>query len=518
MALQRTVGNRASASIVGGAERRLSRQPLIDPNEEFSGPARPANKPPAAIEAGELDESGKPKDGGRLTGFGMPNPTGRWHTTLTFGTLERPTTLDHEDPKFHLEPEGSGVEGVIGPEHPFGSEPSIPARGNARKLTARFLSGKVFVAAHIVNDILGGPGEPTNLFAFPSSGNTAMELGVESKMKAAVREGHFIFYKATVNRRRDLLAESITMSWHPLDEKGGTMPGGQEGVKIPGGLPAEGASSPAAAAAPPAAAPAAAAAAAAEEARSAASAPEADAPPDASVAAAPKRGDALVNPTDIGTITATPWAWFQMPDTPGGGGGVSKVHLDFTGFPAVATAESWRTYLEAGRYTDTGLQECVKKIGSAPLEELARRLDSRSLFEQEGAAAAATRMRQRKLPAETRAQLESSDPAGLKAVLAFSEGRKVAVEAAGVFAAALKGKAGELYGAGAASPAAASSSSPAPTRRKVNRDGAAAAAADPAVAEPDAAEAASGESHADDGANQLQNRRKRGSAAIGARR
>ncbi|MBN3945415.1 MAG: DUF4157 domain-containing protein [Nostoc sp. NMS7] len=167
----------------------------------------------------------------KMSGFGTQVNGADWHTQLTFGPLSSAQAGPNG-----MKPEGTSVIGVIGPDHPYGSQPKSETAKTNNGIAAKLRGGKSHVAAHIVNDQLGGPGITQNLFAFPSTANTVMEKQVEKSMKKAVMDGNYIYYQANVNHpTNNGPADFITMSWNKLDHIGKDIGGGQTNVKINAG-------------------------------------------------------------------------------------------------------------------------------------------------------------------------------------------------------------------------------------------------------------------------------------------
>ena len=167
------------------AQSGIIQRAAINP-AAFFGATRADNDVDADINANEL------------TGFGAAVNGVTWHTKLVFDPLQTPAAQNGHA----MNPEGSGVTGVIGPDHPYGREPSsLTAAANNLTASTIRADGRVHVAAHIINDQLGGPGITQNLFAFPGNANTLMETQVETRMKAAVAAGNFIYYRAVVHSR-----------------------------------------------------------------------------------------------------------------------------------------------------------------------------------------------------------------------------------------------------------------------------------------------------------------------------
>lgn len=293
--LQRAAGNRAVATVLGN---RAVQRTSINPAAFFGAAApRPDTTVDAAIAANALG------------GFGSKINNALWHTKLTYLPLRTPGA----HPSGTMNPEGAGVRGVVGPDHPYGSQPSSPtaAQNNVIAGNVRAWVPHGHVAAHILNDQLGGPGEQQNLFAFPGTANTLMETQVEGKMKQAVEDGHYIYYQADVHHPATGPADYITMSWNRLDAGGNDMGGGQSNVVI-------------------------------QATNMAANTAMAGLLP-----GAPARNMSLKRPSSPQVIKAGPWGPFQMPD-PKNSVALSPF-LDHSEFPAVGTKESFVGFLQNNR-------------------------------------------------------------------------------------------------------------------------------------------------------------------------
>ncbi len=286
----------------GGVVQRAS----IDPNAYFGG-ARADNNVDSDINADEL------------AGFGTKVKNADWHTKLTFDPLVQPGGVDGAG----MHPEGSGVTGVIGPDHAYGSQPGSATAAQNNHTAAALRNGTPHVAAHIINDQLGGPGVSQNLFALPGVANTLMETQVESAMKAAVEAGSYIYYRGQVNHPANGPATSITMSWNKLDEDGNDIGGGQTNVTI-------------------------------DAAPLAQNAPLPGGVLDAQQPGAVAQNVNLTHPSNPTVVKARPWGPFQMPDPKQ----IIAVgaFLDHTEFPAVGNKAAFEAYLTAHKGNQLGLQ------------------------------------------------------------------------------------------------------------------------------------------------------------------
>ncbi|MDQ0917055.1 hypothetical protein [Paenibacillus sp. V4I5] len=302
--LQRTIGNRAVGQLLrANAERPSSptatiQRAAITP-ATFFGASQPDNNIDAAIA------------GNDSLGFGVPVNGVTWHTKLTFDPLVTPGTENG----VAMNPEGSGVRGVIGPDHPFGSQPSSASATENNHRAATLRHSEPHVAAHIVNDQLGGPGEDQNLFAFPGTANTQMEQKVEKNMKAAVEAGNFIYYEASVQHPAQGPANSITMSWNKLDNTGADMGGGQTNAVINA---------------------------------------DRSNPPNGNtvhLGGGTAARSTLIHPKNVSAITSDPWGPFQMPDPK-----ISRQltqYLNVDSFPAVGNDKAFEAFLNS--YKDSAI-------------------------------------------------------------------------------------------------------------------------------------------------------------------
>ena len=287
---------------IPAAQSGIIQRAAITPGT-FFGATRADNDVDADINANEL------------TGFGASVNGVTWHTKLVFDPLQTPAAQNGHA----MNPEGSGVTGVIGPDHPYGSQPSsLTAAANNLTASTIRADGRVHVAAHIVNDQLGGPGITQNLFAFPGNANTLMETQVENRMKAAVAAGNFIYYRAVVHLPAQGPADYITMSWNKLADDGSDIGGGQAAAVIRANNTSGSTASVALAA--------------------------------GTVA----NRLSLVNPSNPTVIKATPWGPFQMPDP-------KQIvalglFLDYSEFPAVGSKQAFEDFLTNNKANTLGLQ------------------------------------------------------------------------------------------------------------------------------------------------------------------
>lgn len=108
--------------------------------------------------------------------------------------------------KWSAPTEGSGFECVymdavrLGPDHTLGSPPASNGIWSVRRKDFSTLSGKRYIAGHLLNDNLGGPGNKAeNLTAIPSSANSEHSDKIEEPIKDRVnKEGRWMHYSVNI--------------------------------------------------------------------------------------------------------------------------------------------------------------------------------------------------------------------------------------------------------------------------------------------------------------------------------
>ena len=103
--------------------------------------------------------------------------------------------------------QASGFEGVfmdavrLGPDHKLGSPPASNGIWSVRRKDFSTLSGKRYIAGHLLNDNLGGPGNKAeNLTAIPSSANSEHSDKIEEPIKDRVnKEGRWMHYSVNID-------------------------------------------------------------------------------------------------------------------------------------------------------------------------------------------------------------------------------------------------------------------------------------------------------------------------------
>ncbi|HEY8918147.1 MAG TPA: DNA/RNA non-specific endonuclease [Chitinophaga sp.] len=101
--------------------------------------------------------------------------------------------------------QGQGVTAeVLGPDHPLGSTPNNAIKENVDDLKIA-AGGKKYVAGHLLNHNLGGPGNNAkNLMAIPADVNSEMSTQVEDDVIERVNKEHqVVYYKVDVEYGRD---------------------------------------------------------------------------------------------------------------------------------------------------------------------------------------------------------------------------------------------------------------------------------------------------------------------------
>jgi hypothetical protein len=87
---------------------------------------------------------------------------------------------------------------ILGPDHPLGSGPK--GQDDLRlRLRREGDSRNKFVRGHLLNDNVGGSGDPKNLFPITAKANNDHERLVENKIKTWVNQGYWMTYKVTAD-------------------------------------------------------------------------------------------------------------------------------------------------------------------------------------------------------------------------------------------------------------------------------------------------------------------------------
>ncbi|HEY9082804.1 MAG TPA: DUF4157 domain-containing protein [Vicingaceae bacterium] len=102
--------------------------------------------------------------------------------------------------------QATGFEGIsmnaerLGPDHKLGSPPASNGIWSVRRKDFSTLSGKRYIAGHLLNDNLGGPGnQAENLTAIPSSANSEHSDKIEETIKEKVnKHGEWMHYSVNI--------------------------------------------------------------------------------------------------------------------------------------------------------------------------------------------------------------------------------------------------------------------------------------------------------------------------------
>lgn len=125
----------------------------------------------------------------------------------------------------------------LGPDHKLGS---VPGSGkniwNTRTRLLKSISGRDYIAGHLLNHNLGGPGDDArNLTAIPQRINALMSTQLEQDIKTKVNDNfHFIHYEVEItyskdssagakakNNNKDVpYASNIAAKWAPVNDDG----------------------------------------------------------------------------------------------------------------------------------------------------------------------------------------------------------------------------------------------------------------------------------------------------------
>ncbi|PYI51486.1 hypothetical protein [Paenibacillus flagellatus] len=216
--LQRSIGNRAVGSLL----------------RDRQAPGRPG----ARIQRNMLkyDEIPDPNTHHRWvpfrTGVGRGaavdgSPTSPWTTAITWQNASR-----DEGTEMTANP--------LGPDHPLGSKPGTSGKWvDKRKAQEKRAGNKTdYVAGHLLNENLGGPGNDVrNLAAIPKAANTQHLEKAEDKIKSIVNDHHgWVYYKVWTDQLRDNAAQhkpyytsAIHCEWHQLDPNTKTAVPGTDG-------------------------------------------------------------------------------------------------------------------------------------------------------------------------------------------------------------------------------------------------------------------------------------------------
>ncbi|MEI7028107.1 hypothetical protein [Paenibacillus sp. y28] len=156
-----------------------------------------------------------------MVGFGEDELTGgtRWRTQVTWGPQVTPKIS--KSPGQIPKPEGTRMVAFpLGPDHPQGSEPVDNTRTNSQIMTQN--TGVQWIAGHLLNDNLGGPGDDSrNIAAIPSKPTNGLHSSqVEEKVKEQVNDlGRWVYYEVDASDRdTNNIAKTIKTKWYLLDK------------------------------------------------------------------------------------------------------------------------------------------------------------------------------------------------------------------------------------------------------------------------------------------------------------
>ncbi|WP_205127105.1 hypothetical protein [Paenibacillus ginsengarvi] len=233
--LQRSIGNRAVGALLhnGSFGNGAARTTPAIQNEH----ALPESGSVIRRDMLKYDQIPDPKTHKRWSPFRTPKGVGRetdvegagakWTTNVTW------KAADHDD----------GVEMIadpLGPDHPLGSQPGKDGVWNdkRKKQEERAGNNTEYVAGHLLNDNLGGPGnDARNLAAIPKVANSQHSSKVEDKIKSIVNDHHgWVYYKVWTDQVQDTAARykpyytsALHCEWHQLDPVNKTPIAGTDG-------------------------------------------------------------------------------------------------------------------------------------------------------------------------------------------------------------------------------------------------------------------------------------------------
>jgi len=103
---------------------------------------------------------------------------------------------------------------VLAADHPLGSTPSTNTKARSKELTTDV--GKPYIAGHLLNDHLGGPGtDQRNITALPKDVNTEQSDKVEESVKRIVNADHKVaYYQVTVTYSQDNIKVKNKKNWY----------------------------------------------------------------------------------------------------------------------------------------------------------------------------------------------------------------------------------------------------------------------------------------------------------------
>jgi hypothetical protein len=98
---------------------------------------------------------------------------------------------------------------VLGPDHPRGSGPRGQTTLMSKLVTdPRRPTNQKYIRGHLLNDNVGGPGSPMNLFPITGKANSDHERLVERPVKNWIDRGYWVAYTVTVRRSASRLTDA----------------------------------------------------------------------------------------------------------------------------------------------------------------------------------------------------------------------------------------------------------------------------------------------------------------------
>ena len=193
-------------------------------DDRLEAPAdRDAKSPTATIQPESKDHQ---QHGGTMVGFRDRPGGSQWRTEVRWGGLTPGIVA----------PEGTWMEATrLGPDHPLGTDPTEDTRANMRRMTDDTnQKAGAFVAGHLLNDNLGGPGgDPRNIVALPKQVNVLHSKRVEEKIKQVVNDqGLWVYYRveathgpahdapANPTQQAQRMVRTLRTEWNALDGDG----------------------------------------------------------------------------------------------------------------------------------------------------------------------------------------------------------------------------------------------------------------------------------------------------------
>lgn len=142
--------------------------------------------------------------------------------------------------------DGTLMNAQLGPDHRKGTEPGDKGKWvDQRKLLTEKSGGHKYIAGHLLNHELGGPGDlAQNLAAIPEEINKKHNTGIEEAVKTAVNtRGEWGNYSVDISHKNDddgtLYASGLRAQWNPLGMSAdGLIPAKGRNITLTLGIPA----------------------------------------------------------------------------------------------------------------------------------------------------------------------------------------------------------------------------------------------------------------------------------------